>query len=483
MLLQIKKRLLTAAALTLALIAAAPSTALADSFPAPPEVIAETAALMDVGTGKFLYDKDADRKIFPASTTKLLTALVALEYLKPGEYVVVGDEINFVPAGSSRARHIIGETIRVDNLIRLLIIPSGNDTACVIAMAVGRIAAGDDSISYAQAEGIFSDLMNEKAEALGARNSHFVNPHGFHDARHYTTARDMCLIAAAALENDLIRQISAETDFVGPGAGENPPEGAVNIQYTTETHNLLIVPGQYHYQYATGMKTGFTDEAGNCLVASAVRDGRTEISAVFFSTESERYTDTIALFDYGFGSFADEVVQSPGAAMETLRVSNPRLGDSGYVRTEAKGGYSAFLSKEELSRVERVITYKPELAAGPDEIVTPAPEDPEFPPAPGDVSETYIKPPIAAGDVVGRVAYTLDGETIFTDDIIALDAALERTQSTDVDHKVEEVRTWLLSPAAIPYAGGAAGVIVLIIIIAVSAAKRKRRNRSGRYHW
>ena len=159
------------------------------------DLVSPSVILVEQSTGKILYSKDEHKKMYPASMTKILTALVALEHLKPEELIVAGPEVNGVPYDSSKAGHKNGETLQVENLIRGLIIPSGNETACIVASAVAKKQTGNDSISYEEAEKIFCNLMNEKAKSLGASESNFVNPHGYHNEHHYTTAYDMALIA------------------------------------------------------------------------------------------------------------------------------------------------------------------------------------------------------------------------------------------------------------------------------------------------
>ena len=149
-----------------------------------PELTASAAILIEESTGTILYEKNADQKMYPASMTKVLTALVALDYFQPEELIKVGSEINEVSLDSSKAGHVVGETLTMKNAIRGLIIPSGNDSANVIAAAVARRAENDDSLSFRQCEAVFTDLMNKKAAELGAKNSHFANADGYHDDNH-----------------------------------------------------------------------------------------------------------------------------------------------------------------------------------------------------------------------------------------------------------------------------------------------------------
>ena len=212
---------------------------------AEPSVSAVSAILIDQATGKVLFSKEADKRMYPASTTKLLTALVTLDYLSPDEFVVAGDEINAIPYDSSKAYHILDETIKVENLIRGLIIPSGNETACIAAREVARRVSENEDIAYPDAERLFCRLMNEKAKYLGAVSTNFVNPHGYHNDNHYTTAHDMALISVEALNNPLIKQIVQEKEFIGNGAGVNPNLSWITQEYKWSTHNELQI-GRAH---------------------------------------------------------------------------------------------------------------------------------------------------------------------------------------------------------------------------------------------
>lgn len=426
-----------------------------------PSVEAAAAIMIEETTGKILYSKDADKKMFPASTTKILTAIVALDYLSPDELIVVGREINSVPLGSSIAGHIAGETLRADNLIRGLIIPSGSDTACVIAIEVARRVSGDESISYANAEKLFCDLMNKKAVSLGATNSNFVNPHGLHDENHYTTARDMALISKEALKNPLIREIAKEKEFRGNGAGENPDPSLKTQQYNWKSRNELLLQKDFYYSYATGIKTGFTDEAGSCLTASAAKDGKQYISVVFFSTDAGRWSDTVKLFDYGFETFNNETIQEKGQVLGQIGIDNPRLGDAEKITAVSNDTFTSFMSKDELSWIVKEIKYNEELIA-------PA----------TDTADFKLKTPISVNDVIGKVSYYLDGELLFTGDVISQDEALQRTFSTDTDYYFNKFKAAVFSVNAIPYWIGGIIIIIVLILIIKSANNRKARRSS-----
>ncbi len=252
------------------------------------------AVLYDATAGEVLYSKNADKKCYPASLTKLMTALVALDYAKPEDVFTIGDEVYMIGADSSRAYLTTGTRLTLEHLLDALLLPSGNDAAYAIAVQVGRLIADDPDLGRTAALERFCAAMNQKAKSIGCQNTKFVNPDGMHDEGHYTTAADMTKIAAATIENATIRAIVAQpTVTVHFLSGQSA---------TWQNSNRLLLPDNaYTYEGAFGLKTGSTDEAGKCLAACATRDGRTTI-AVVMGAESEngRWDDARGLLDLSF---------------------------------------------------------------------------------------------------------------------------------------------------------------------------------------
>ncbi len=250
--------------------------------------------LADVTNGKTLYEKNAAEKCYPASLTKLLTALVAADYVAADTPLTVGSEINLIDSQSSRAYLAIGTRLTMENMLQAMLLPSGNDAAYSIAVQVGRIIAGDENLDKYAALARFCEQMNKKADALGCSNSHFLNPDGIHEAGHYTTAADMLKIATAALKNDLIAKVVAT-----PKVNLTTLSGH---RYNWNNSNRLINENNaYSYAGATGLKTGSTTEAGYCLAASAEREGKTCIAIVMGAkNESGRWEDASGLLDISF---------------------------------------------------------------------------------------------------------------------------------------------------------------------------------------
>ncbi|MFC0391731.1 D-alanyl-D-alanine carboxypeptidase family protein [Paenibacillus mendelii] len=253
----------------------------------------EAAVLMDERTGQLLYGKNEHKRLYPASTTKLLTALIALEKGDPDAIVTVGDEALLPSKGESTAGLYKGQQLSLRDLIAAMMLPSGNDAARTIARYTAAVETGKQ---MTMEEGLetFADMMNKRAEELGAMESHFVNPHGLHDLDHYTTAGDLALIARKARQNKLLRDIVSESEHTVKTATTTMGPTFVN-------RNKLLQPASgYYFDGANGMKTGYTSAAGYCLVASAKRGGKSYIAVILNSSSSDVWVDATKLLKYGF---------------------------------------------------------------------------------------------------------------------------------------------------------------------------------------
>ncbi|GHU53834.1 D-alanyl-D-alanine carboxypeptidase [Clostridia bacterium] len=416
------------------------------------ELKAKSALLIEETTGKVLYGKDENLKVYPASITKVLTCLVALEYLDENEFVTVGDEINSVPYDSSKAGNRVGESLRVDNMMRLILIPSGNETSCVAAREVARRVTGNPAVSYAEAERVFADLMNKKAKELGAADSNFVNPHGYYDINHYTTASDMAKICRAAMGVPLIRQIVSEKRFKGSGS---PVADEFTQEYNFVTHNeLLVTTSEYYYPYATGIKTGTHDQAGDCLAASAERDGKKLIALAFDSPDGGRWTDTITLFDYGFDNFNFETLHTKDSVIEEIKVKRPPLGVVDTAQILADSEYKDFLTESEFANIKPHVVY-----------------DKKY------VEDGLLLTPIEAGTKVGTITYSISDKVLYSGDLISAASVQKRTFSTDTKYYLDAVRTKSFTRAAVPY--WIAFVSLLFIASQIAIAQRKRRRNKS----
>lgn len=257
-----------------------------------PGLEGDAVLVMDRNTGKVIYSEQAKKRMYPASTTKILTALILLEKSRPDATVTVGNEVLLLAADESSAGLVPGETLTVKELVAAMLLPSGNDAARTAAAYVTRLETGKEP-GPGEANALFAELMNKRAKEIGAKRSHFVNPHGMHDPQHYTTAYDMALIAREAMDNAEFRAIVSETRYVA----------ASDARYVRpfENRNKLLNPGEdWYFQGANGIKTGYTEKAGYCLVGSAVQNGKELITVVLHSSEQGVWSDTVKLLEYGF---------------------------------------------------------------------------------------------------------------------------------------------------------------------------------------
>ena len=254
-----KKRCITLLlALALLLVSAVPAMAFE---PTDVDVCAEAALLVDLGRNTVVYEKNADAKMFPASLTKIMTAVVVLEACPNPAAVSVEAAYEALDplygTDSSIFGLEIGEVMSAYDLLALMMIQSANDAANVLAYHFG-----DDDLDA------FINKMNQKAAELGMNNTHFVNAHGLHDPEHYTTARDLYTLTTHALANPTFKELVTSLYY-------ETPETSVHYEQVVQTTVYLQDPDEvdYYYEYAEGVKTGYTDPAGRCLISTAKKDG------------------------------------------------------------------------------------------------------------------------------------------------------------------------------------------------------------------
>ncbi len=249
---------------------------------------AKSAVVIDADTGEILFGKAEDQRVYPASTTKLMTLLVGLTRGKLKQPVTVPDAAAKIPSDSSRVPVTPGEVMPFSDLLYGLMIRSGNDAAMAIAALTGGSVEG------------FVKAMNKKAAALGMKGTHFTNPHGYHDAEHYTTAFDMALLMRAALCDDKALTVLEARRYTMAATVErkNQPLALAN------TYEILDAKSDFYYSGMIGGKTGYTSLAGQCFVGAAKRDGITLIAAVMDSGchKEDKWIDTARLLEYGFQS-------------------------------------------------------------------------------------------------------------------------------------------------------------------------------------
>lgn len=261
-----------------------------------PELMAEAAILMEAQSGQILYSKNADQPMYPASITKILTGIIAIESGKLDDVVTVSQ--NAFNAGGTRVYLEVGEQKELRDLVYGLLVNSGNDAAVAIAEHLGGTVEG------------FAKMMNEKARELGAENSHFVNPSGMPHEEHVTTARDMARITRYAMNNDTFREVVGTKEYAWEGDGWQP--GSI------VNHNRLL----WDYEGATGVKNGYTDAAQLTLVASSEREGQQLIGVALKvpGTADNIYRDMTALMDYGFDVFETYAVDIDSDLLTTVNI-------------------------------------------------------------------------------------------------------------------------------------------------------------------
>ncbi len=255
-------------------------------------VDATAAILFDADTKEIIYHKNALQAVFPASTAKLLTALVALDWCTEDEEITIGDEISMIGSGSTIAYLKQGQILTLRNLLAGMLLPSGNDAAYAIAAYVGRKSLQDKEATKEEAVIEFTRLMNLEAKNLGVKNSCFKTPDGYDAIGQYTTAYDMGLIGVAAADSELIVEVTDQDN-----SRNIFPSGEDVTWYNT---NKLVKRGyEQYYSKAIGLKTGTSTMAGRCLVAAAEEDGRKVVCAIMDSSSSGRWDDAITLLKYG----------------------------------------------------------------------------------------------------------------------------------------------------------------------------------------
>ncbi len=266
------------------------STARAEAYwPAGPEVEAPSAIVMEAATGTVLYERNAHEQRYPASITKIMTTLLALENSSMDEEVTFSHDAVFnIERDSTHIARDVGEVMTMEQCLYAVMLASANECAYAVAEHVGK---GYDN---------FVKMMNDKAAELGCTDTHFNNPHGLPDENHYTSAYDMALISRAAMANEQFRIITRTERYTIPPTNKHDEE-----TYMVNHHKMLTnyETSEYLYDYCIGGKTGYTDVAGNTLVTFAEKDGVTLICVVMKETAGAQYTDTRALMDYCFENF------------------------------------------------------------------------------------------------------------------------------------------------------------------------------------
>ena len=404
-----------------------------------PEINSDAGILIDADASKILYEKNSTQRMFPASTTKLLTAIVVLETCKDlsAKATVSHYAVKSVPNSYQLAKIVPGESFSIDELMNLLMVVSANEAAFVLAQYVG--AGGDnyktDSSLEAEAEfklniEKFSELMNKRAESLGCTGTHFVNPNGIHNDDHYTTALDLAIIGQTAYRDSYIRELASKKSFTLENSSLYK-----GTKRTFKRTNLLMMPSlPTYYEYANGLKTGNTNAAGQCIVASAQKDDRNLICVILkginYSTSNAeicREADCKKLFEYGFTHFNSTPLVKEGGFVRNMLIMNAPTGKNS-LNLIAKYNVSVLLKDNQVLDVTPIVTINKSFA------------------------------PIKKGEICGYATYTVDGQS-YKVDLVSDQDVLEVDNSNMI----------LLTLA---------GVVIVIGLIALFTRHEKKKYKS-----
>lgn len=343
------------------------------------EINSPSVILIERNTGNVLYEKNANAIRYPASTTKIMTAILTLENCNLSDTVrVTYSAIQNVPSGYSIADLKVDEELTVEQLLHLLLIPSASDAANTLAEHIGG------SIES------FATLMNTKAKEIGCTSTNFTNPDGKHDENHTSTAYDLTLMANYAMNNETFRSIVSKASYI------LYPTNKCNTERYFKTTNSLLnkYSDDYYYDKAIGIKTGFTTPAGNCLVAGAKVDDMECIVTILGATQnsdglSERFLEAQKLFEFAFGNYTYKTVKYKSDIAKTIEVKGATK-DTKTLNIELDKNIYAFINKEDLNT-----NFEPTITLNEN-----------------------IKAPILKGEKLGTATYTIENKT-YTANLVA----------------------------------------------------------------
>ncbi|SCJ68110.1 D-alanyl-D-alanine carboxypeptidase dacB precursor [uncultured Clostridium sp.] len=417
-------------------LAAVPTAEFPEGWPQGPGVEAESAIIMEASTGTILYEKNSHEELYPASITKIMTTLLALNNSSLNDTVTFSHDAVFSVGTSDAKLGGIdeGDKLTMEQCLYGVMLASANDVSYAVAEHVGG------SLSK------FVDMMNEEAEKLGCENTHFTNASGLPDADHYTTAYDMALISQEALKNPVFRQIAQTMVYTIP-ADEYCPEPRARAN-----HHEMKSNGKYPYDGWIGGKTGWTASAGYTLVTFAHKNNMDLICVIMKSSQTGQYTDTKALLDYGFQNF------------KRMNLS------------EAEVRPAEQESADNTLRLGDFMKEQPLLGINPEDyIVIPGP-------AGWDQIEAVFIPDAQDDETAGSMRYTYNGYYVGTGRVVLnTENAYQFQASTNLNrnnsaHGILKINPWIIAAAAV-----LAVIIVVVIILLFRRPRRRRRGRKLRF--
>lgn len=410
-------------------------------LPEDPDILAKAALLVDYNTGLPVYGKNEHQELYPASLTKIMTALLVLEAIQEGRLAmdqkITASATAFTGLSDDGSTAGIrpGEEMTVQNLLYCMLVVSANEACDILAEAVSGTVSN------------FVDAMNAKAQALGCQNTHFVNPNGLHDPQHYTSAWDLYLMTAAAMEYDAFMAICDTAHVIIPATNMSKERDFWTTNHLISTWRVF----GYRNPEAHGIKTGSTDAAGLCLVSSAIRGSLHFISVILGAERVEvngvgnirSFSETTRMFNYGFDNFAYQTVVQESMEIQEVPVT---LSETDHVTVHPSRDVEALLPK----------TLKPENLERDIQL------------------QETVEAPVAAGEKLGTMTISFDGTTYAEVDLLAsFDVEVSKVQAF-----LQSVRAFF-SRTSVRVAGIVAG------ILAVTATGWKlifgrRRYRYGR---
>lgn len=369
-----------------------PTTLYAESE-AVPEVVGQFAVSIDAKTGDVLYDKNAHARAYPASTTKILTAILLMEHTEPGEQIAFSQAALDQEKSNYQIEFQVGETVDRDTALMILMVLSAND----VAYAIGEHVAGSPEN--------FANMMNEKAKQLGAKDSHFVTASGLHDPNHYTTPYDMAMIARGVLQYpEILNAMSTKQTTV-----------------TTSLQTVSIFNKAHYFEDPTciGGKTGFTDEAGNTLVKINEKDGNRIINVVMASHNPAIYEDMRKISDFAFSQFEKQMILDKSNWEEEANYLDKQVGG------ELERSVELVMKQGEGNNVQTV--FKP-----------------------NEIDEkTLYESGIHHGDVIGTVDVTKNNETLDSVNVLAIEDVSFEKRAEPAPAKLSDVWKFAAGAGAI----------------------------------
>lgn len=418
------------------------------------EVAAKAALLADPDTGEVLYGRNIHERLYPASTTKVMTALLVLEAVDRGELaldtVVTASEtaIANLPPDGSNAGIQVGEELTVEQLLNCIVVVSANEAADILAEAVaGSIDA-------------FVDRMNQRAAELGCEDTHFANTNGLQSVDHYTSAWDLYLITQEAMTHEIFMRICGTRSFQIPPTNLSDTRTYYTTNYLIDHHRNA----NYLYDGATGIKTGSTSDAGYCLVASATRGDRTLVSVVLGAErvtledgtqDTQSFSETIRLFDWGFDQFSRQVILAADELVDEVPVALSQEQNS--VKVHPAQAVERLIPNDLATEdIRRTITLDQEV----------------------------VDAPVTAGQKLGEITLSY-GDTVYATVDLLADEDVSASRLLVFQRDLIE---FLQRPVVRISAAAVAGLIVLLVILRLALGSRRRRygrgyrgNRSGGY--